>query len=161
MFFHIYLFTYLFLQTDHCFFSFLSSQSVPLFPFVPSPSTPLPFLFREGQASHGYQPDIAYNKLKAEWGDFLWGYPKSQHKSQRQPLLTLLGVPQEDHATQLSHIYRELRSVPCRLPNCQFSLCEPLWVQVSWFCKIYCGVFGLLAPTILPSLLLQGYLRSA
>jgi hypothetical protein len=77
-----------------------------------------------------------------------WQYPgrhvtagaESSTMSQRQPLLLLLGVIQEDQPTQLLHICRGPQSVPFMLSDWQFSLCELLWAQVSWFCKFSCGV---------------------
>jgi hypothetical protein len=55
----------------------------------------------------------------------------------------LLGDPHEDHAAQLLHICRRLRSVPCLLFCWWFSLCESLWEQVSWFCGFSCVVLVL------------------
>lgn len=77
-----------------------------------------------------------------------WG-PKSQSKSQRQPLLQLLRVPQEDQAIQLPYTRRVPRLVPHRLPGPSLSLCEPLWSQLLILCVTH------LAIKILPPSLLQ------
>lgn len=43
--------------------------------------------------------------------------------------------------TKLHTITYMPSSDPHRLPECQFSLCEPIWALVSWFCEpISCGV---------------------
>jgi hypothetical protein len=49
------------------------------------------------------------------------------------PLFPLLGVTQ-DQTTQLQHMCRGPTSIPFRLPGWQFSVCEPLWAQLNWFC---------------------------
>lgn len=58
-----------------------SSSSLPHLPPLP-PSTPLPFLFRKGQTSHEYQPNMAYQVavrlssflcFTAGKGDPIWG----------------------------------------------------------------------------------------
>jgi hypothetical protein len=59
--------------------------------------------------------------------------PKIRQPSQRRLLLLLLGEPQEDQTTQLLHMCRGRRSVPCMLTGWQFCLCELLWAQVKTF----------------------------
>lgn len=59
------------------------------------------------------------------------GSPK-QAKSQRQALLPLLGFPLEEQVIQP----KVIRSVSWRLPGCWYSLCEPLWAQVSICCGL-------------------------
>jgi hypothetical protein len=54
-------------------------------------------------------------------------------KSQRQPLLPLLGIPLEDQAEQLLCMYKGSRTVPHMLSVYWFSLCGPLWAQVNHF----------------------------
>lgn len=53
-------------------------------------------------------------------------------------MLLLLGVLQVDEATQPPHICRGHRWDPCRIPGCWVSLCEPLWAQACWFCRLSC-----------------------
>jgi hypothetical protein len=48
----------------------------------------------------------------------------------------------DDQAVHQLHMYRGPRSVPCLL-FCCFSLFEPLWAYVSWFCRFSCGILGL------------------
>lgn len=55
---------------------------------------------------------------------------KRTQKSQRQPLLTLLEVLQEDQG----------RTDSCKLPSWQFSLCEPQLAKVSLFFVFSCGI---------------------
>lgn len=53
--------------------------------------------------------------------------PKSLQK--KQPLSPLLGVSQENHSTQLSHIGLSPTSIPCRLPG--------YWsIKVKFFFKV-------------------------
>lgn len=71
-------------------------------------------------------------------------------------LLPLLGVQQEHQVTQLLHICRGPRSDSYRLQDCCFSLCEPLWAMLSWFCgRCSHSVPTPLTPKILPSPLLS------
>jgi hypothetical protein len=71
----------------------------------------------------------------------------------------LLGVPHEYYAIQ--HICRWANSDPYRLPYCQFSLCKPLWVLLSWFLGLFpCGVLDTSGSWVLPSILPQGSLSS-
>lgn len=48
-------------------------------------------------------------------------------------LLPTLGIPHLDQTTQLSHICKEPRSVPYRLPSCHSRVCDLLWAQVTCF----------------------------
>jgi hypothetical protein len=56
---------------------------------------------------------------------------KGRQRSQRQPLLLLLGVPQIHGVAYLLHMCTGPRSLPCLLSGWQFSLSEPLWVKFS------------------------------
>lgn len=88
------------------------------FPPSSPPSTPphpLPFPFSSEKASHGYLPALAYqtavrlgasSPIKARRGSPVRGEgPKGRKKSQRQPLLLVLGILHEDRATQSIHAY--------------------------------------------------------
>lgn len=61
---------------------------------------------------------------------------KRTQKSQRQPLLTLLEVLQEDQG----------RTDSCKLPSWQFSLCEPQLAKVSLFFVFSCGILDIYGP---------------
>jgi hypothetical protein len=85
--------------------------------------------------------------------------PKGRQQSQRQWILPLLGVLNEDLAAQ--HMCKGPKSVPCILSDWQFSLCEPLWAQVR-------GFYSFLVVSLLPLVsynppplphLLQDFLR--
>lgn len=62
-----------------------------------------------------------------------------------------IGVPQEDQATQLSHICRGPMSVPWRLHGCWFRFCELLWNQINWFCGISSDVLDPISSYFLSS----------
>lgn len=92
-----------------CLFYNLTAVSPPS-----SPSSPFPHLLYAILPIHSSisiqrrdRPPIDINqtwhiKLKAGWSNPVWGIEfQNQHKNQGQPLLLLLGVPQEDHATPL------------------------------------------------------------
>lgn len=51
---------------------------------------------------------------------------KDRQQSQRQPLLPLLGLFQENQATQPYHMCRGPKSAPYRLPHWWFGQCELL-----------------------------------
>jgi hypothetical protein len=57
--------------------------------------------------------------------------PEGRWLSQRQLLFLLSGDLHEDQAACLLHMCRGHRSVLCMLSGWWFSLCEPLWAQVS------------------------------
>lgn len=48
----------------------------------------------------------------------------------------------ESPARKLYVIGRVLWSVPCRIPGCWYSICEPLCAWISGFCKFSCCVLG-------------------
>ena len=87
----------------------LHFPNVIMLPFPPLSTPPL-FPFWKGQASYGNQPALAYQvagrlgtscPIDAGKGHPLRGKdPKSKQQKQRQPLLLLLGVPQEDKFEQ-------------------------------------------------------------
>ena len=79
--------------------------------------------------------------IKAGQGNPVGGKGSQKRtKSQRYPLLPLLGIPtRKPSNTTVTYIQRP-RSVPCTVPGCQFSLCEPLWAQAGWFFRFFCGV---------------------
>jgi len=70
------------------------------------PSSPPPFLFRKGEASHGYQPAFTYQitlkKVQGRMSEYSFEggqdnplgkiYPKIRQQGQRQPLPLHLGV---------------------------------------------------------------------
>ena len=94
-------------------------------PPSPPPSSRPPFLFRKGEASHGYQPALAYqvavrpgasSPIVARQGSPVRDKgPKGRQWSQRQPLFLLLGVPHEDSDAQLLSMCQDPRSIPCML----------------------------------------------
>lgn len=68
--------------------------------------------------------------IKAGHGDPVWlGFQHPAKESEIAP---------EEQTIQLSLICRRPRSVPCRLPHYWFSLCEPLWIKLSWFYIFSC-----------------------
>jgi hypothetical protein len=64
--------------------------------------------------------------------------PKAGNVARDSPA-PALGVPHEDPTAGLLHMCRGPRSIPCMLSGWQTSLYEPLWAQVSWFCRFSCG----------------------
>jgi hypothetical protein len=62
-----------------------------------------------------------------------------RQRSQRQPLLQLLGAPHENQAAHLLQICRGPRSSPSMFPGYWPSVCEPSWAQIGWICRSsYC-----------------------
>lgn len=92
-------------------------------PFSPPPSTPPLFLFRKGQATHGYQESMAYQFgrtmllpcVKAGQGNPEWEIGSWKPT---KILRYFLHCPLVYRAIQLSHICWEPKFVPCRLPSC-------------------------------------------
>ena len=109
-----------------------------------------PFLLRKKEASHGYKLVLAYEvvrlgtsfPIEVRWGSQVLGkHPKSGNRVRvSQPQSLLLGVLHKDQVRQLLYMCIGPRSVCCMLSSWQFSLCESLWAQVNWFCKVSFGV---------------------
>ena len=125
----------------------LSSKSPPHYPLSHSPlSFPLETLLREGR-----QPTLAYQVLsglnasslsEARKSSLARGMrSKGSQWSQRQHPFQLLGDPHEDQAARLLQMCQWPRSSLHMLFGCWFSLCEPLWDQVSCLCRFSCGAF--------------------
>lgn len=74
--------------------------------------------------------------------------PKIGQKSQRCPLVPLLGVPQEYQPSQPLQMCRGSRLDPFRLLSCRFSLCELLGGLYLILCLLLVAL-TLLASTIL------------
>ena len=95
----------------HVFIYFTSQLQLPLPPPLPVPPSP-PFLFRGGEAFHGYQSALAYNvtvglgassPIEADKGSPVKEKgSKGRQQNQRQPW-----VPNEDQATYLFHMCKE------------------------------------------------------
>lgn len=68
---------------------------------------------------------------------------KGRQESQRQPLFQWLGDWHEDQGSHLLHISRGPRQVLRMLSDWWFSLPEPLWAQIHWFCRFACSVLDL------------------
>jgi hypothetical protein len=118
----VYLFIYLFILQPYWFLPFLSFKS---FSLISLSSSTFLFLFKTGQASHGYQPVLAYqvvvrlgssSPIEDRRGPVGGKCPKGRQQSQIQLLLPLLGVPHEDQAAQLLHMYTWARAGPQILP---------------------------------------------
>lgn len=121
----------------------------PLFFHLPSENSSLSGL----STKHGI---ISYNKIshitlyKAYTSNTIGGNRVSKTGKISQPIFALLGLPQEHQVTHSHNICRESRSDLYRLLDCQFSLCEALWVLLGCFCDSFsCGV---LDPSDNPSL---------
>ena len=116
----------------------ISPHSSPHSPFsLPLSHTNLPFSSEKGRPSIS-----SYNKLgtsspiEARQGSLIGG-KGSKGRHQSQPLLQLLRIPHEDQDAYLLH---GPVSVPCMFFGWWFSFCEPLWIEVSWFCRFPCSV---------------------
>ena len=125
------------------------AASPPSSSLLPPLTSPHPLLLWEVVVSHKYQPTLAYqvsildvsSSIETRQGNPVRGKgSKARQQSQRQPLLSLVGVPCGDQAEQLLCMYRGPRSVPYMLSPWWFNLYDPLWAQVSWFCRFSYGV---------------------
>ena len=108
--------------------------SVPPPPIISPRSTPPPFLFRKGQVSQGYQLSIAY-QVTIRLGTLISRLyeainrkkrvPRKKRESETLPTLSVRSPMRSPSYTTMTY----------RLHDCCFSLCEPLWVVHSWFCR--------------------------
>lgn len=136
------------------------SSPIPCSSSIQTPSSNLPpFLFKYTQASQGYRKwryrevqwviQCSSSSIKAGWCRMMSleakrnGFRKQATQSETAPAPIVRSLLQEDQVTQLQHVCRVPRSVPCRLSNCQFSVCYPLEGQGSWFCEVSCGALDI------------------
>lgn len=62
------------------------------------------------------------------------GYQKLAKSSKTDLVSTVRSPARWPSYATITHIQR-VWSVPCWLPGCQFSVCEPWWAQISKFCQ--------------------------
>lgn len=110
------------------------------------------------QQSKAYEVAVQLNTscIKAGQGKPVWGIrSKSQRDQKKQLLVPFLGDPKIDRDTQMSYIWREFMSVPCRFPGCLVVGSDSRFCRILWtWLFIYVGFFffvmslKLMAPTI-------------
>lgn len=108
----------------------------PLSLFFPAPHLPLSprftsplFLFQKSlQKLTANQDKTRYNKIRHIPSYRGWTRPPNGVKKSEIHPLPLLGVPQK----QANSLTQTQRTWP-RSHACLFSLCEPMWVLLSWF----------------------------
>lgn len=81
-------------------------------------------------------PCIRIEQSNPVWGI---GYPKLATESETASAPTVKS-PTRNQATQLKHICRGPRLIPCSFPSCWLSLWELLWAYISWFCGFSYGI---------------------
>jgi hypothetical protein len=134
----------------------LLNLSPPSYPPSPSPHYPSPTHFSKGKTSHGYQTTMAYHK-RLDTSPCIEAEPSLSKRSLNQakesetaPNPTARSPTRRPSYTTVTCVQRTWVS-PMQAP--QFRLCEALWDQVGWFCRLPCAALDPLAPTIVPHFL--------